>query len=251
MTEVVTATGASTSATIEQLFVPSAMISATEPYRRANRLVDTFGEDVHALLNEADGFLRIDHRKQLLCLQNAKTDAQRWRLGYRARDELRDLPALADVYAAHQAIRRDLNTEPPIESRVELVGIMLDVQGITADLSYIQFLAWKLGDCPRRKTEIRMRTKPWFSLVTITRTIDEVLMTLNPEQGRPISPTDVLDIAGRNASEVIRLAQSTFGIGKAISRLQQIAEATKDAKPPARSESAAAADDDDMMDIPF
>jgi hypothetical protein len=148
------------------------MIAATEPYRAAAQLVSTFDEVVE-VLSDSD-LLRVDDKKQLLCLQNTRTEARRGRLGYRTRDELSDLPACADVQAALHAIRRDLDTEPPIEHRVELVGMMLDVQGITADLSYIQYLAWKLGDCPQRKTETRKRSKPWFSLVTISRTTDEV-----------------------------------------------------------------------------
>jgi hypothetical protein len=72
---------------------------------------------------------------------------------------------------------RDFDTEPPIEHRVDLVGVMLDVHSIAPDVSYIQYLAWKLGDCPQRKTETRKRSKPWFSLATISRTVDEVFPT--------------------------------------------------------------------------
>jgi hypothetical protein len=151
----------------------------------------------------------------------------------------------------HSAIRRDLTTEPSIEHRVELVTMMLDMQGITPELSHIQFLAWKLGDCPRRKTETRKRYKRWFSMVTITRTIDEVLMTLKPEDGRPIPPTDVLDIAGRNASELTGLDRSIVNLANTIVRLNLIVDATKDAKPPDQSEPPGAIADEDEMSIPF
>jgi hypothetical protein len=233
-------------ASIEQLAVPAAMIAATEPYRLAKRLVSTFDEALEFFDSD---LIRVDDRQQLLCLQNAKTEADRWRLGYRARDQLRDLPPYADVQAAHHAIRRDLTTEPSIEHRVELVTMMLDVQGITPELPYIQFLSWKLGDCPRRKTETRKRYKRWFSMVTITRTIDEVLMTLKPEDGRPVPIADVLDVAGRHASELTGLDRSIVNLANTIIRLNQIVDATKDAKPPAKSEAAVAGDDE--MHIPF
>jgi hypothetical protein len=103
MTDVTTVSGTPMPATVEQLAVPRAMIAATEPYRVANRLVSAFGGVAEVLLNQDDGFLRVDRKGQLLCLQNTMTEAQRWRLGYRANDELRDLPALAGVLAAHHA----------------------------------------------------------------------------------------------------------------------------------------------------
>lgn len=131
-----------------------------------------------------------------------------------------------------------------IEDRVDLVCLMLDAQHIKASDAYIQILAWKLGDCPRRKTETRKRYKRWFSMVTITRTIDEVLTTLKPEDGRPIPPTDVLDIAGRNASELIGLHHSIINLHNTITRLHRIVHATKDAKPPDESEPTVAIDDD-------
>jgi len=146
----------------------------------------------------------------------------------------RDLPEMGLVKANLDAIRRDLDTEPPIEQRVDLVGVMLDVQGIAPDPSYIQYLAWKLGDCPKRKTETRKRSQPWFSLGTVSRTIDEVLATLRPEYGRPVPPTDVLDIAGRNASELIGLRNSVINLHNTIFRLQLIVKATADAEPPAK-----------------
>jgi hypothetical protein len=124
------------------------------------------------------------------------------------------------------------------------------MQGISPDLKYIQYLTWKLGNCPQLKTETHKRSKPWFSLVTITRTIDEVLMTLKPECGVPVSPSDVLDIAGRNASELIDMRRSIIRLHNTIHRLGRIAWATKDAKPPDKFESTGAVADDEM-DIPF
>jgi hypothetical protein len=243
----ITVSGASTPATVEQLAVPRAMIAATEPYRMAARLTNDFDEAIELL----SGLVRVDSKGELLCLREANTEAMRWKIGDQAKYSLlRELPELPDVQAALHAIERDLDTEPSIEHRVELVGMMLDVQGITADLSYIQFLAWKLGDCPRRKAETRKRRKPWFSLATISRTIDEVLTTLRPEYGRPVPVSDVLDIAGRNASELIGLRNSVVDLNNTIVRLGRIVHATRDAKPPDKSESSGTIDDDDS-DIPF
>jgi hypothetical protein len=200
---------------------------AMEPYRRAAQLRNDFGDAVWALRDD----VRFDGEKQLLCLRDARTDAQRWRLGDNAKYSLiHDLPERIVILAALDAIQRDLDTEPPIARRVELVGMMLDVQGITADLCHIQYLAWKLGDCPRRKMETRKRSNPWFSLVTVARTIDEVLTTLRPECGRPVPVADVLDTAGRNASALIGLHHWTINLNNTIVRLQPIVDATRDAK---------------------
>jgi hypothetical protein len=82
-----------------------------------------------------------------------------------------------------------------------------------------------------------------------TRTIDEVLTTLKPEDGRPVPIADVLYVAGRRASELTGLDQSIVNLANTIIRLNQIVDATKDAKPPAKSEAAVAGDDE--MHIPF
>ncbi len=223
------ACGASTPATIEQLAVPRAIMAAAGPYRLAARLKNDFDEAVEL----HSDLVRVDAKSQLICLRDAKTEAWRWKLGSQAKYALlRELPGITLVRECLDAIQRDLDTEPPIEHRVELVGTMLDVQGITPELSYIEYLAWKLGDCPQRKTETRKRSKPWFSSVTIARTIDEVLSTLRPEYGRPIPPSDVLDIAGRKASELIGLQRSTINLNNTIVRLNWIVDATRDAKLP-------------------
>ena len=117
----------------------------------------------------------------------------------------------------------------------------LDVQGVTADASYVQYLAWKLGDCPKRKTETQKRVRPWVSLTTIARTIDEVLSTLRPKDGIPIPEADILDVGGRNASQAVGLHHVLVTLGNTISRLHRIDSATKGAQPP----------DDDEADVPF
>ena len=93
---------------------------------------------------------------------------------------------------------------------------MLEVQGLTATDEYIYYLARKLGGCSRRRTEMRERDHAWFSMATIARAIDEVLSTLRPEKGRPIPPTDILDIAGRHASELIDQYESLLEIKRPL-----------------------------------
>lgn len=194
----VTATGPSTPATVEQLAVPRAMIAATEPYCVAARLSRDFDDDVKDDFWEAgidvEHLVSVDAKGRLICFEKATTETLRWRLGDDARYALRRLPTYADVLAAHRTIRRDLDTEPPIESRVDLVCLMLDLQNIKASDACIQPLAWRLGDCPQpRKTEIHRRKRPWFSLATISSTVDEVATTMRPEYGRrcrsPMSST--------------------------------------------------------------
>lgn len=232
-----TTSSPSTLLTVEQLAVPRGMIAATEPYRLAARLLNAIpkkpGKDLLELV-------RVDPTGRLLCLQDDEM-AVRWFSGDQARRELERLPVLEDVVAAHHAIRRDLETEPPIEHRVDLVCMMLDVQQLKPTDAYIQVLAWKLGDCPeQRGTEVHRRAKKWFSMVTITRAIEDVLMTIRPEYGRPVPISDVLDVAGRHASRMIWLDRSIVNLRNIIRRLNQIVEATKDARPP---------DDDEL--IPF
>jgi hypothetical protein len=199
------------------------------PYVAANVLRDNYD---HAISLTED-WCRVDSSGKLICLEEAKTERQRWQLGDNARYALRkELPRLADVRPVLAALDLDLDTEPSIEQRVDLVGTMLDIQGITPDLKYIRYVAQKLGDCPPRKTETCKRSQPWFSLATISRTVDEVLSTLRPQDGRPIPPADILDIAGKHASELISLRRSVVTLNNTIVRLQRIVEATKDAAKP-------------------
>jgi len=79
-------------------------------------------------------------------------------------------------------------------------------------------------------------------MATIEQAIDEVLSTVRPEQGRPIPPTDILDIAGRHSSELIERYESLIEIEGTIDRLGLIAEGKKLPKPQA-------VDDED--DLPF
>jgi len=253
-------TGRSTPATLEQLAVPRAMIAATEPYRVAARLLRafvaarkslSFDDDVE---DDPSELVRVDAKGRLLCLEKATTEALRWRLGYQATDALSCMPAYAELRAAFHAIQRDLDTEPPIETRVELVTMMLDAQHITASDAYIQHLSWRLGDCPPLKTENLKRWRPWFSLATSARAIDEVLTTMRPEYGRPVPIADVLNVAGRNSSKLISLYGEINKLAWTQHRLGLVVAATKDARPPDRSESlnrATAIDDDDESDIPF
>jgi hypothetical protein len=80
-------------------------------------------------------------------------------------------------------MRRDLNAEPAIEHRVELIETMLEIQGVAPNAPYVHYLARKLGDCAPPPTETKKSPHPWFSLAVISRAIDEVLETLRPEGG--------------------------------------------------------------------
>jgi hypothetical protein len=259
MSDLTTTTSTGTPATVQQLAVPRALIAATEPYRVAAQLLRSFvaGRESRTSFDDEDELselARVDAGGHLICLDKATTEASRWRLGYEAADALRGMPAHTELRAAFRAIRRDLDTEPPIETRVELVTMMLDAQHITASDAYIQHLSWRLGDCPPLKTEKFKRWQPWFSLATGARAIDEVLTTMRPEYGRPVPIADVLNVAGRNSSKLIGLYDEIHKLGWTRHRLGQVVAATKDARPPDTSESlnrATAIDDDDEGDITF
>jgi hypothetical protein len=206
-----------------------ALIAANKAYQQATWLQDDCDEAVEILSD----LVQVDSNGKLIRLEEAKTETMRWQIGDNARYALRhELPLLADVRPVLRAIELDLDTEPSIEQRVDLVGAMLDIQGISPDVKYIQYLARKLRDCPPRNTETCKRSKPWFSLATISRTVDDVLMTLRPQDGRAIPPADVLDIAGKRSSELIGLRRSIVRINNTIVRLQRIVAATKDAAKP-------------------
>jgi hypothetical protein len=199
------------------------------PYVAANVLRDNYD---HAI-SLAEDWCRVNSSGKLICLEEAKAERQRWQLGDNAKYALRkELPLLADVRPVLADLDLDLDTEPSIEQRVDLVGTMLDIQGISPDLKYIRYVAQKLGDCPPRKTETCKRSKPWFSREAIARAIDEVLMTLRPQDGRPIPPADILDIAGKHSSELLQLRRSVLTIHNTIVRLQRIVAATKDVAKP-------------------
>jgi hypothetical protein len=86
-------------------------------------------------------------------------------------------------------------------------------------------------------------------LAAISCTVDSVPETLKPEYGRPVPPADVLDIAGRNASELIGLRNSVINLHNTIFRLNRLVDATRDAKPPDKSKSTVAVAADGEMDL--
>ena len=61
-------------------------------------------------------------------------------------------------------------------------------------------------------------------MTVITRTFDEVLSELRPEQGRPIPVAEILDIAGKHASALADLRKAVTKIDTTIVRLSWIAD---------------------------
>jgi hypothetical protein len=200
-----------------EIVTTGTMMATTAPLQLADQLVDSFRNVSWAL-------------DQCETEEDAKYSL------------VHELPPKQTVISAIDALQQDLDGEPPLAKRLDLIGFMLEVQCVTATDEYIQYLAYKLGSCSKRATETRERDHAWFSMATIEQAIDEVLSTVRPEQGRPIPPTDILDIAGRHSSELIERYESLIEIEGTIDRLGLIAEGKKLPKPQA-------VDDED--DLPF
>jgi len=145
-----------------------------------------------------------------------------------ARHSLRhDLPARQDVAAALGSLQRDIDTPSPAEKRLEIVGLMLDVQSIDGNEPYIRFLALKLEQ---------------FPMQAIARAIDEVLCTMRPEGGRPVPVSDILAVAKRHAHRLVQQRDALRQLDRTVIRLELIADGKQPPKPNA-------GDDDD--DVPF
>ena len=71
-----------------------------------------------------------------------------------------------------------------------------------------------------------------------TRAINDVLTTMRPEYGGPVPIADLLDVAGRHASELISLDRSIVVPGNTIDRLKRIVDATEDEPRPRFSDDA-------------
>jgi hypothetical protein len=229
-----------------RLPVPRDLLAATAPFRLAAPLA--------AALDQVDGdelrdLVRTNRFGDLWALWDADGDpAELWAYADEAEYYLERLPALADVEAARDVVRADIETEPSIEARCDLVCTMLDGWNVTATTTYIDALAWKLGHSPRRQTEKYERTRPWFPLAAIAATVDELLTTAKPQRGRPVDIADVLDIAGRHSSELIRLNRALETLCGVIPLLGRITDAvTNIPKPPPRRRPPV----DDDYDVPF
>jgi hypothetical protein len=61
---------------------------------------------------------------------------------------------------------------------------------------------------------------------------------MRPEYGGPVPIADLLDVAGRHASELISLDRSIVVPGNTIDRLKRIVDATEDAPRPRFSDDA-------------
>ncbi len=172
-----------------------------------------------------------------------------WRYADQAASYLQRLPALADVEAVRHVLRTDIETEPSIVIRCDLVCAMLDGGCVTATPTYIETLVWKLGNSPRRQTEKHPRSRCWFPMAAIAATVDDVLTNIRPQHGRPVSIAEVLDIAGRHASELIRIEAALETMSKTIPLLGRITQAVADVpRPPRRQRPDWPADN---SDVPF
>jgi len=101
---------------------------------------------------------------------------------------------------------------------------LLDGWNLTATAVYVETLTRKLGDCPRRPTESLERARPWFSTAAIAATVDELLTTRTPKRGRPPDISDILDVAGKHASELTRLSKALASLSGAIIALTGITD---------------------------
>ncbi len=156
-----------------------------------------------------------------------------WRYADRAASYLERLPRLADVATAHEAVRIDLDTTPPMEARVELICLMLDALNISrATQTYVRLLAEKLGSSPHRATETHERKHRWFPMAAIAAAIDDVITNMTPARGRPIDIASMLDVCGKHASELVRLESRLAVMAKAIPILGRITEAVADVPRP-------------------
>jgi hypothetical protein len=213
-----------------QLAVPRGLMAAMDPYRLAAPLSAAFdqvdGEELRDLV-------RTNRFGDLWTSWHADGDPlDLWRYADQAASYLQRLPALPDVEAARHVLRTDIETEPMIEALYDLVCAMLDAANVTATSTYIETLIWKLGNSPRRPTETHPRIKPWFPLAAIAATVDDVVTNVRPQHGRPVSIVEVLDIAGRHASELIRLEAALDTMSKAIQLLGRVTQAVSDVPRP-------------------
>jgi len=86
-------------------------------------------------------------------------------------------------------------------------------------------------------------------MAAIAATVDDVLTNIRPQHGRPVSIAEVLDIAGRHASELIRIEAALETMSKTIPLLGRITQAVADVpRPPRRQRPDWPADN---SDVPF
>ncbi|KRR06839.1 hypothetical protein [Bradyrhizobium valentinum] len=213
-----------------ELAGPRGLMAAMEPYRVAASLSAAF-DQVDG--DELRDLVRTNRIGTLRPLWDADDDPVKlWRYADKAEYYIQRLPTLTDVEAARQVVRTDIETEPSIEVRCALVYTMLDAWNVTATPTYVQMLSSKLGHSPRRPTETHERTRRWFPTAAIAAAVDDVVTTLKPEHGRPVSIADMLDVAGRHASELIRLETALEDLTTAIPVLSRITEAVADVPRP-------------------
>lgn len=156
-----------------------------------------------------------------------------WRHADKAASYLERLPRLADVLAVHEVVRADLDTAPSLETRVELICLMLDAQNITtATETYVRMLAEKLGSSLARATETHERKHRWFPMAAIAAAIDEVITTVKTGKGRPIDIASMLDLCGKHSSELVGLEARLRIMATALPILARITDAVTDVPRP-------------------
>lgn len=221
-----------TNALRAQLPVPYDLAAAMEPYRRATPLAASLDE---VDIDELHWITHTNRVGDLWTTYDSDGDPRKlWQYRDQAASLLNCLPGLSEVQAARDIVLSDIETEPPLQARVGAICTMLDIQNIAASGSYVKVLAGKLGRCPRRATENNERPHPWIPMAAICATIDELVTNVSAG-GRPIDIAELLDLAGRHSSELIRLNTALETIVGVIPTLCRIMAAVKDVpRPPPR-----------------
>jgi hypothetical protein len=208
----------------QQLSVARVMDQALAPFRLGEEM-----EDAYCGAWEARKLVEHDGDGKLAALQQATDQPARWALHCRAYELSDTLPPNDRIAAAYSAVIQSIKTEPTYKERKMLASVLLDGLGLKSDdgtAAYVEALAWALGDCPTRETEIYSSRKRWIPIPAIARAIRQVWLTGRSDYGRPIPISDFLDECGRHSSRLIQLGGRIMLLGRARQRLTEIVKAT-------------------------
>ncbi|WP_375791101.1 hypothetical protein ACE102_03165 [Bradyrhizobium sp. vgs-9] len=161
--------------------------------------------------------------------------AERWELHCRAYEMVEVLPAAASIRVAFDVVHTSITTRPTEREKLALIGAMLGGCGIrsTPDVdSYIQGLAWMLGDCAvDRDIEWFNDRKPWLPLPAIAAAVRKIWSERRDDYGRPVPIADFLDECRRYSSELVHHRSRVANLGVTHRCLSEIVKATEDSYP--------------------
>lgn len=167
---------------LQPIGVQSLMSEALQVFRFGDDFEEAFGlaHCASELVEVEDGTFS--------ALKGAVTREARFQVHCDAYEVFERLPSNETLLSAYGSVKRAMAIKPTEHDLANLVGKTLDIWFINPEFAadYGQALVWKLGDCPKQRTErLFHRRKRWLPVPAVAGAFNTLLDSYRPAYGKP------------------------------------------------------------------